>query len=130
MPAEVISMQAARVDNAICLDYLTSKGALEEPEIGSTDPNILLDNNCMDEEPHFRMPGGSWDYKDEGDESDGHNAIPTASWQGRPTTGLERFNLGTSDVDGYEGDNGDDVDVDEEEEASLADDGSTQNVED
>jgi len=38
--------------------------------------------------------------------------------------------LGPSDVDGYEGEDGDDVDADEEEEASQADDGSTQNVED
>jgi len=38
--------------------------------------------------------------------------------------------LGPSDLDGYEGKDGDDADVDEEEEASQADDGSTQNVED
>jgi hypothetical protein len=37
---------------------------------------------------------------------------------------------GPSDVDRYEGENGDDADVDEEEEASQADDGSMQNVED
>jgi len=42
------------------------------------------------------------------------------------------FDLGTSDVDGYEGEDGDDVDADadEEEESSQVDDGSTQNVED
>jgi hypothetical protein len=57
-------------------------------------------------------------------------------------TELERFDLGTSDVDGYEGEDGEDEDTnadanadahahaDEEEEASQADDGSTQNVED
>jgi len=45
-------------------------------------------------------------------------------------TELERFDLGTCDVDGYEGEDGDDADADEEEEASQADDGSTQNVED
>jgi hypothetical protein len=38
MPAAVIRGKAALVDNAILLDYLTSKVALEEPEIGSTDP--------------------------------------------------------------------------------------------
>jgi hypothetical protein len=38
--------------------------------------------------------------------------------------------LGPSNVDGYDGENGDIVDADEEEEASQADDGSTQNVED
>ena len=41
-----------------------------------------------------------------------------------------RTDLGPSDVDGYEGEDGDDADVYEEEEASQADDGSTQNVED
>jgi hypothetical protein len=45
---------------------------------------------------------------------------------------LERFDLGTSDVDGYEGEdvNDADADADKEEEASQVDDGSTQNVED
>jgi len=38
--------------------------------------------------------------------------------------------LGPSDVDGCEGEDGDDANLDEEEEASQADDGSTQNVED
>jgi len=37
-PAVVISVEAAPVDNAIPLDYFTSEVALEEPEIGSTDP--------------------------------------------------------------------------------------------
>jgi hypothetical protein len=41
-----------------------------------------------------------------------------------------RTDLGPSDVNGYEGEDGDDADVDEEEEASQVDDGSTQNVED
>jgi len=70
--------------------------------------------------------GGSGDFEDEGDESD---AIPTASRRGRAATELERFDLGTSDVDGYEGEDGDDADADEEEEVSQAEDGSTQNVE-
>jgi hypothetical protein len=135
-PAVVISVEAARVDNAILLDYLTSEVALEEPEIGSTDPNIPIDNNCTDDELHFGMPGGSGDFEDEGDESDDRDAIPTASRRRRPATELERFDLGTSDVDGYEGEDGDDADADadadadEEEEASQVDDGSTQNVED
>jgi len=131
-PAVVISTEAASVDNAILLDYGTSEVALEEPEIGSTDPNIPIDNNCMDDELHFGMPGGSGDYEDDGDKSDGHDAICTASRRRRPATELERFDLGTSDVDGYEGEDGDDADADadEEEEASQADDGSTQNVED
>jgi hypothetical protein len=41
-----------------------------------------------------------------------------------------RNDLGPSDFDRYEGEDGHDVDADEEEEASQADDGSTQNVED
>jgi len=131
-PAVVISVEAARVDNAILLDYLTSEVALEEPEIESTDPNIPIDNNCMDDELHFRMPGGSGDYEDEGDESDECNAIPTASRRRRPAPELERLGLGTSDVDRYEGEDDDDADADanEEEEALQADDGATQNVED
>ena len=45
-------------------------------------------------------------------------------------TEFERFDMGTSDVDGHDGEDGDDAYADEEEEASQADDGSTQNVED
>jgi len=133
-PAVVISVEAARVDNAILLDYLASEVALEEPEIGSTDTNIPIDNNCTDDELHFVMPGGSGDFEDEGDEGDHHDAIPTASRRRRPAIELERFDLGTSDVDGYEGEVGDDADADadadEEEEPSQVDDGSTENVED
>jgi hypothetical protein len=99
-PAVVISVEAVCVDNAILLDYLTSKVALAEPEIGSTDPTIPLDNNCVDGELHFRMAGGSEDCEDEGDESDLRDAIPTASLQRRPATELKRFDLGTRDVDG------------------------------
>jgi hypothetical protein len=78
-PAVVISMEAASVNNAVLLDYLTSEVALQEPEIRRTDPNIPIHYNCMDDELHFRMPGGSRDYEDEGDESDKHDAIRTAS---------------------------------------------------
>jgi len=129
-PALVISVEAARVDNANLLDYLAFEVGLEEPEIGSTDPNIPIDNNCMDDELHFGMPGGNWEWEDEGDESNDHDAIPTGSRQWWPATELERFDLGNSDVDGYEGEDGDDADADEEEEASQAHDESTQNVED
>jgi hypothetical protein len=117
-PAVAISVEAARVDNAILLDYLASEVALEEPEIGSTDPKILIDNNCTDDELHFGMPRGSRDYEDEADESDDRITIPTASRRRRPATELERFDLGTSDVDGYEGEDGDNADADEEKEAS------------
>jgi len=129
-PAVVISLEAAHVDNAILLDYLTSKVALEEPEIGSTDPNIPIDNNCTDDELHFGMPGGSRDYDDDSDESEVRNAIPSTSRRQWPVTGLKRFDLRTSDVDGYQGEDGDDAYADKVEEASQSVDGSTQNVDD
>jgi hypothetical protein len=44
-PAVVIRVEAVHVDNAMLLDYLTFEVALEEPEIGSTDPNIPIGNN-------------------------------------------------------------------------------------
>ena len=103
---------------------------IQELDIGSTDPNIPIDNNCTDDELHFGMPGGCEDYDDEGDEIDESDAIPTGSQRLQAATELERFDLGTSDVDGYEGEEGDDVDADEEEEASQADEGLTQTLED
>jgi len=129
MPAVIISVEVARVDNAILPDYLISEVALEEPEIGSTDPNIQIDNNCKDDKLHFGMPGGSGDHEDEGDQSKERDAIPTASLRRLTATELERFDLGTSGVDVYKGEDGDDADADEEEEASEANDESTQNVE-
>jgi hypothetical protein len=57
----------------------------------------------MDDELHPGMPGGSGDYEDDGDESDVRDAIPTASRRRWPTTELERFDLGTNDLNGYEG---------------------------
>jgi len=129
-PAVVISVEAAHVDSAILPDDLTSEVALVEPEVGSTDPIIQIDNNCMDDELHFEMPGGCGDYEDEGDESDVRDAIPTTSQRRQPATELEWFDLGTSDVDRYEDEDGDDVYADEEKAASQADHGSTQNVED
>jgi hypothetical protein len=113
-PAVVISVEAAHVDNAIFLHYLHTEVALEEPEIGSTNTNMPIYNNCPDDEPHFGMPVGSGNFKDEGDKS---NAIHTASRRRRASTELERFDLGTSYVNGYEGEDGDDMDADEEEEA-------------
>jgi len=76
------------------------------------------------------MPGGRWDYEDEGDDSEMRNAIPTTSRQRWPATWLERIDLWTSDVDWYDGQDGNNAYADEEEEASQADDGSTQIVED
>jgi len=80
-PAEVISTEAACVDIAIQLDNLTSEVALEEPEIGRTDPNIPIDNNCMDDEQHFGVPMGNKDYEDERDKIDTSIVIHTASWR-------------------------------------------------
>ena len=128
-PAVVISMEAAHVHNGILLDYLTSEVVLEEPGIGSTDPNIPIHNNCTDDPLHFGMPGDSDDYDDEGDEINYSDAIPTASRRRRAATWLERFDLATSDVDGKEGHDSDDADENEDEEASQADDGSKQNLE-
>jgi len=113
-PAVVTSVEAARVDNDLVPHYLTSEVALEEPRIGSTDPHIPIDNNCTDDQLHFGMPWGSGDFEDEGDESDECNTIPTVSWRQWAVTELEKFDLGTIDVDGYEGKNGDDETAAEE----------------
>jgi hypothetical protein len=99
-PATVISTEAAHVDYAILLDNLTSEVALEEREIGSTDSNIAIDNNCTDDEMHFGVPCGREDYNDEGDEIKESNAMPTASRRRRAATQLEWFELETSDVNG------------------------------
>ena len=103
--------------------------ALQKLEFGSTDPNIPMDNKCTDNELHFRMRGGRDDYDDEGDNMDKSDTISTASWRPRTATELERFDLGTNDIDGYEGDDGDDVDADAEEEPSQGDNGLTQTLE-
>jgi hypothetical protein len=129
-PATVNSTQAAHVDNAILLDYLTSEVALEEPEIGSTSPNILTDNNFTDDELHLGMPGGCEEYDDEGDQIDKSDAIPTTSQRRRAATELKMFDLETRDVHMYMGDNGDDADAEVEEEVSQADDGLMQTLED
>jgi hypothetical protein len=100
--------------------------ALEETKIGSTDPNIPKDINCMDDKLHFAMPVGSGDCEHKGYESDMRNPIPTASRRRRPVPELERFDQVTSEVDRYDGEDGDNADADEGEEASQADHGSMQ----
>jgi hypothetical protein len=75
-PALMIRVEAARVDHVILLDYLTSEVALGEPETGSPDPTIPIDNNCTDDKLHFWVPRGIRDFEDKGDAKD---AIPTAS---------------------------------------------------
>jgi len=67
------------------------------------------------------------DVADEIDESD---TIPTASRWRWAAAELERFDLGTSDVDWYKGEAGDDADADEEEPVLRANERSTQNLED
>jgi len=74
------------------------------------------------------MPVGSGDYQDEGDEIDVLEANHNASQWWCPVTELETFDLGTCDVNGSDGEYGDESDADEEEYASQANDGSTQNV--
>jgi len=123
-------VEAESVANASRLDYLVSEVALEDPEIASTNPEITIEYNCTADELHFGMPGGSGEYEDEGDESNGCDGILTGSQGPQPTTELKRFYVETSNVDGYEGNDRDDAVADEEEDTLQADDGSTQNVED
>jgi len=77
------------------------------------------------------MPGGIREWEDAGDERDQRDAIPTSSRRQRPTTEHESFDLGTSDVDGYDCEDADDADAHAHEmkESWQADDGTTQNVE-
>jgi hypothetical protein len=89
---------------------------------------MLISNNCTNDELHFGLPGGSGVYEYDGDESNVHNDIHLASRRRQPATELWGFHLGTNDVEGYEGDDGDDVDVDEEGHASQSDDVLTQNL--
>jgi hypothetical protein len=78
-PAVVNSLDAARADNDNLLDYLTSDVALEEPVIRSTAPNIRNLCNCLNDELHIGMPGGSAESSAAGDKCDDHAAIPTTS---------------------------------------------------
>jgi len=122
MPAVVLSVDSVQVDNAILPDYLALEVMFEEPYIGSTDPIISRHDYYQDDKLKFRIPGGSRDYEDEYYECEMCEALPTTSHQRQPPTELERFHLGSSDIDGYDVEDGDnmDADVDEEEEASQA----------
>jgi hypothetical protein len=104
--AMVISVDAARDDNGIVFHYLASKVVLEEDEIGTTYPNIGIDDNWPDDELHFGWPGCSRHYKDEGDAYDVRHAIPPAIGRQCPTTELERFDTRTRDCNGCEGEDG------------------------
>jgi len=152
--AVVISVEAAHVDNTILRDYLTSEVALEKPEIGSTDPNIPIDNNCTDDTLHLGMPGGSGDYEDECDKGDDSPRLNPRglTWQQvmsigmRVTMAMMRMQMRYMKhcqpmmdqrrmwrtegivLESLKIKHGNDADADEEEEASQADDRSTQNV--
>jgi hypothetical protein len=91
--------------------------------IGCIDLNILIDNNCTDDKPHFGKPGSSSDYEDGGDDSNGHDTIPITTQEQWAATELERIDLGTSDAKVYQGNDGDNVDGYEEEEAWHANNG-------
>jgi hypothetical protein len=129
-PAVVISVEVAWVVNATLLDLETSAVALAGPDTECTDPIVPVDTNCTDNNLLFGMPGGNEEYHDECDYTAEHDAIPTGSHGQQPATELARLNLGTIDVDKYGCEDGDDVDADEVEEASEADIGSMQNVDD
>jgi hypothetical protein len=130
IPAIVIGVDTARVDNVIHLHSWHSKVPLEEPEIGCTHPIIPIHTNCTYDENNCGLPGGRGDYEKDGDDSNMRNAIPTASCLRWPTTDLEIYDLGTWYVDRNKGEDGNDMAADEDEEALHLDDGSTQNMED
>jgi hypothetical protein len=77
------------VDHGIHLDYLTFEVVREEPDIEYTDPNMLIDINCMDDELHFTMPVGCEDYVDEGNEINVSDTLLTATWQRWAAIALE-----------------------------------------
>jgi hypothetical protein len=62
-PAVVTSIEGVWVDNIIVLHILTFELEYERPQNGSTNGNILISNNCMDNKLQSGMPGGSWDYE-------------------------------------------------------------------
>jgi hypothetical protein len=74
------------------------------------------------------MPKGSRNRGNEGNEIDMGDAVSIANRLRRPATALESFDMGTSDVNNYDGEDGDAVDADLEAGASHAEDGSTQNM--
>jgi hypothetical protein len=67
------------------------------------------------------MPGGCQDYDDDGDKIEESGVILTTSRWWWAATELDRFDLGTSDEDEYEGDDGNDVNADDGEESLQAD---------
>jgi hypothetical protein len=122
-------MESAQGEDAHNLDYLTSNVALAAPENGSTDLNVLIDHHCMYDELCLWMPECSLDSHDEGDKHNKRNAIPTLWPRCLAVTELVRLDLRTSTNNWYESKYGNDVNVDIKEDASQADDESTDNLE-
>jgi len=79
MHAVKISIGTVCIGNALRLDYLSSEVVLEEHEIGYTDPNIQIDNNCLEDALHFGIPRGSRDYEDAGC-GDGYGYCHHVGW--------------------------------------------------
>jgi len=69
MPAMDISKGAVHVDNAILGDDLTWEVALEKHKIRNRNQNFRIGNNCMDDGKSLGIPGGSFVYADESDET-------------------------------------------------------------
>jgi len=59
MPALLISVEAVHADNVIPHHYFTSEVALNQPELGSSDPNIRKVDNCIANDLDFGIRGGS-----------------------------------------------------------------------
>jgi hypothetical protein len=129
MSATVCRAEAVHVDSARLHHHLISEVALEESEIGSTNLNLPIGNNCTDYTLYLGMRGGSGDYKVEGANNDNLHAIATTSQRQQATIELERFNLRTTDGDGYESAVDDDTDADGKEVTLPDNDASTQNKE-
>jgi len=56
-----ISVEAVHVNCAIFHEYFTSEVVLEDPEIGSTDPNIPTKYKCVHDEQYFGTTGDRGD---------------------------------------------------------------------
>jgi len=130
LSAMMIDVEAARVENAIFLHYLPSKVALKYLEIGCTDPNIPIDNHCLDVQPHFGMPEVSGEYNEDRDPSNARDTVLTANRQQSAVTVHGRFDLGTSQLNTYECADDDNADANDEDEALQAEHESKQYLED
>lgn len=125
IPAMEISMEAVHVDNTICLDHLASKVALHKRELWSTDPYTPPDQNYIDDEISFGISKGSGHCEDECDEAG--SMIPSPGLlvlMGHHWT-QEVWPANQECIEG-KGDDGHDVDPDQEKEALRANHGAMQ----